>query len=166
MNLRIVRKMNPLPRNAAEWLQALAESVEDLTPESLGFTMAGVVSYRVETKPVACGVLLPVSGEADSLQIGLFASADGCRRLAAAYAGQSSPDRLTDRDVADALGELLTTLVASVKGRLGVDDDTLRSGLPIYLRGRPETGTALESSGLQMLVGPVEVQLLVLRRAE
>lgn len=165
MALRIVRKENPLPRDAAEWLQAVSAAVEDLAPETLGCELAGVTSYRGELEPAACGALLPISGDDENLQLGLFCAPVAARELAAAFLSHADPESLHAAEVADALGEILNSWMSTALVRLGVSDETLRLGLPLFVSGPLQAGITMERSALSMKLGPTPIQLVMLRRA-
>lgn len=165
MVLRIVRKENPLPRDAAEWLHAVSEAVQDMAPETLGCELAGVTSYRGEQEPAACGALLPVSGDEENLQVGLFCSPVAARELAAAFLSHADPESLNGAEIADALGEILNSWMSTVLVRLSVPTSTLRLGLPLFVSGPLQAGITMERSGLSMKLGPTPIQLVLVRRA-
>lgn len=166
MALRVLRRENPLPADASAWLQLLSEAAEDLAPETLGCSVAGVTSYRGELEPAACAVLLPVAGDDELLQVGLCCAPAAARTLSAAFLGQADPEALGSGDIADALGELLNSWMSAVLMRLGAPARALRLGLPLLVSGPLQAGPAAERSGLSMTLGPTSVQLVVMRRAE
>lgn len=165
MALHALRNADNAPRSAGEWVEALAQAAEDLAPDSLGFETTGLVGYRAGAASVAWGVLLPVVGEGESMHVGIFASPDDCRALAAAYLGSAGGDDLAEPELAEALGEIVNALVGAVRALAGLDDETLRCGLPVLIRGGFELGATPERCAARIMFGPIEAQLVVFRRS-
>lgn len=156
-------RRSPRPRALALWSEAFAEAVEELAPEALGFDMAGITSYRPDPAAGSAGAVVPLNGDSESLQFGLFAAPEALRALAAARLGRDESS-VEHADVIDGITDLLELLVGAVEARLFAAEGSSR-GVPLFvtadgLRHAPSE----ERAGMQMLIGPAEVTLVVVRR--
>lgn len=164
MNPFAARNLSPRPRPLEIWTRAFAEAMEDLGPEALGVDLAGVTSYRPEPAPGSVGLLVPLNGEAELLQFGLFAAPGALRLLAAAELGRSDGGSPTEIETVGGVTDLIEMLVGAVEARLMSRENSSR-GVPVFLHSDGLlVGPTDERAGLQMQVGPVEVTLLVVRR--
>lgn len=164
MKILGARRIVPRPRDMDAWVDAFAVAAEELAPDTLGFEMAGVTSYRPDPAPGSSGVLMPLNGEAEAVQCGLFAAPAALRILAAAQLGRPDQDGLTEAEVVDGVMDLLEILVGAIEARLLLREASSR-GVPFYLQADGmRSGPSDDRAGLQMQVGPVEVTLLIIRR--
>lgn len=164
MKILSTRHRFPAPLQIEEWTRAFVDAVEELGPDTLGFELAGLTSYRPEPAAGSVGVLIPLNGETESLQLGLFAAPDALRALAAAQLGRRDAASLTDADIVGGAMDLVEILVGSIEARL-LGREASSRGVPVYLAADGMLcGPSDERAGVQMQVGPVEATLLIVRR--
>jgi CheY-specific phosphatase CheX len=87
----------------------------------------------------------------------------GCRTLTRAFLGVREKDGISEKDVVDAMSEILNILAGKVKSRLASRDGSLRLGLPIFLVGQIQVTANMDRAVCGVDMGPVPCQLLVFR---
>jgi CheY-specific phosphatase CheX len=149
---------------AQEWLDSFTAVVQDFASGSLRFDGAAVptetVSVKSGTNPAA---YISVLSESNSMHLGLSASMQGCRTLTRAFLGVREKDGISEKDVVDAMSEILNILAGKVKSRLASRDGSLRLGLPIFLVGQIQVTANMDRAVCGVDMGPVPCQLLVFR---
>ena len=117
-------------------------------------------SVKSGTNPAA---YISVLSESNSMHLGLSASMQGCRTLTRAFLGIREKDGISERDVVDAMSEILNILAGKVKSRLASRDGSLRLGLPIFLVGAIQVTANMDRAAGGVEMGPVSCELLVFR---
>jgi len=149
---------------AQEWLDCFTEVTRDFAARSLRFdgaaAPADLGSMKSGTNPAA---YISVLSESNSMHLGLSASMQGCRTLTRAFLGVREKDGVSEKDVVDAMSEILNILAGKVKARLATRDGSLKLGLPIFLVGQIQVTANMDRAVGGVEMGPVSCQLLVYR---
>lgn len=149
---------------AQEWLDSFVVVAQDFASGSLRFDGAAppadMVSVKSGVNPAA---YISVLSESNSMHLGLSASMQGCRTLTRAFLGVREKDGISEKDVVDAMSEILNILAGKVKSRLASRDGSLKLGLPIFLVGQIQVTANMERAVSDVDMGPVPCQLLVYR---
>ena len=148
---------------AQEWLDTFIEVAREFAAGSLRFDGAAPTelgSMRSATTP---GAYISVLSESNSMHLGLSASMQGCRTLTRAFLGIREKDGISEKDVVDAMSEILNILAGKVKSRLSPRDGSLKLGLPIFLVGQIQVTANMDRAAGDVEMGPVSCQLLVFR---
>ena len=148
---------------AQEWLDSFTAVAQDFASGSLRFDGAGVpaeVAVKSATNPAA---YISVLSESNSMHLGLSASMQGCRTLSRAFLSIREKDGISEKDVVDAMSEILNILAGKVKSRLASRDGSLKLGLPIFLVGQIQVTSNMDRAVCSVDMGPVPCQLLVFR---
>jgi CheY-specific phosphatase CheX len=147
-----------------EWLDCLTEVASEFATGSLRFDASSAstdaASAKSATRPAA---YISVLGEANSMHLGLSTSMQGCRTLTRAFLGIREKDDISEKDVVDAMSEILNILAGKVKSRLATRDGSLKLGLPIFLVGQIQVTEQMERAIGNVELGSVPCQLLVFR---
>jgi hypothetical protein len=149
---------------AQEWLDTFVLVAQEFASGSLRFdgaaAPADMVLPKSGTNPAA---YISVLSESNSMHLGLSAGMQGCRTLARAFLGIREKDGISEKDVVDAMSEILNILAGKVKSRLGPRDGSLRLGLPIFLVGQIQVTANMDRAVCDVEMGPVPCQLLVFK---
>ncbi len=115
---------------------------------------------KTGTRPAA---YISILSESNSMHLGLATSMQGCRTLTRAFLGVREKDAVSEKDVVDAMSEILNIVAGKVKSRLASRDGSLRLGLPIFITGQIQVTDNMERAVANVELGPVPCQLLVFR---
>ncbi len=149
---------------AQEWLDCFTEVARDFAAGSLRFDGAAAPSELGSVKSVTNpAAYISVLSESNSMHLGLSASMQGCRTLTRAFLGIREKDGISEKDVVDAMSEILNILAGKVKSRLAPRDGSLKLGLPIFLVGQIQVTANMDRAAGDVAMGPVSCQLLVFR---
>ena len=146
-----------------EWLDCLADVAQEFASGSLRFDGGGMApdpGAKTGTRPAA---YISILSEANSMHLGLATSMQGCRTLTRAFLGVREKDAISEKDVVDAMSEILNIVAGKVKSRLASRDGSLRLGLPIFITGQIQVTDNMERAATNVELGPVPCQLLVFR---
>ncbi len=124
-----------------------------------------VESWSIEEVPTSwSGAVIPITGADNTYLVGLMASEDELRKLAA---------RLLDVDVEtatvgheemdDAIGELVNLSAGAIKSHAANVESTIELGLPVWLDGPPNTRQALDFDVRGIEVGEAKVAAMLLK---
>src|SRR6266849_4964540 len=127
-----------------EWLEAFTEVTGAFAAGSLRFDGGAIPSEPASAKGANPAAYISVLSESNSLHLGLSASASGCRTLTRAFLGIREKDGISEKDVVDAMSEILNILAGKVKSRLASRDGSLKLGLPIFLVGQIQMTANME----------------------
>lgn len=149
---------------AQEWLDSFTAVAKDFAAGSLRFDGAATPTEVGPAKSGANpGAYISVLSESNSMHLGLSASMQGCRTLTRAFLGIREKDGVSEKDVVDAMCEILNILAGKVKSRLAARDNSLKLGLPIFLVGQIQVTANMDRAADSVEMGPVPCQLLVFR---
>jgi len=146
---------------AQEWLDTFTTVARDFAAGSLRFDGATAQADMVPGQNPAA--YISVLSESNSMHLGLSASMQGCRALARAFLSIRDKDGISEKDVVDAMSEILNILAGKVKAQLAPRDGSLRLGLPIFLVGQIQVTKNMDRAVGNIEMGPVSCQLLVFR---
>ncbi len=143
-----------------DWLQTCAAAlVEVATTMGLHGSVTGVGEGHPSG---VAGSYVSLVSRANAVQIGLVASVDGCRSIAAQLLGlEEETEDLADPDMADGVGELVNVLVGVMKTHLQNQDSELALGLPVFLVGEVRSGSSTTSSRVDGQIGGVPCSVLL-----
>ena len=152
------------PASLEEWMNAAVASAEELATVALGFDGSGVIGPRNALSDNLTTAMIALVGDKSSVQLGMASSQDGCQQMARALlCMEPDEDDLPQDDVSDAIGEAVNIVAGQVKRIISGPDSTMKLGLPLIVHGRFESSDDVESSIMDMTIGPVPVSLLVLK---
>jgi len=109
------------------------------------------------------GGYISILSESASLRLGLTAAPEGCQMLARSLLGLHPTQPLADKEVEDAVSELMNIIAGRVKSRVSESDPSLQLGLPMFIQGRIQETGSMERQAAETMVGPVACRLLVYR---
>ena len=152
------------PASLEEWMNAAVASAEELATVALGFDGSNVVGPRDTLPKDLTSALIALVSDTSSVQLGVASTKEGCQQLARALlCMEPDEDDLPEDDVSDAVGEVINIVGGQVKRLIGGPDSTMKLGLPLIVHGRFESADNLETSILDLTVGPVPITLFVLK---
>lgn len=146
-----------------EWLDCLTDVAQEFASGSLRFdggAMANDPTAKSGTRPAA---YISILSETNSMHLGVATSMQGCRTLTRAFLGVREKDAISEKDVVDAMSEILNIVAGKVKSRLATRDKSLKLGLPIFITGQIQVTDNMERAVANVELGPVPCQLLVFR---
>ncbi|MGH7682334.1 MAG: chemotaxis protein CheX [Candidatus Eiseniibacteriota bacterium] len=146
-----------------EWLDCLTDVAQEFATGSLRFdggVMSNDPAAKVGTRPAA---YISILSDKNSMHLGLATSMQGCRTLTRAFLGVREKDAISEKDVVDAMSEILNIVAGKVKSRLAARDKSLKLGLPIFITGQIQVTDTMERAVANVELGPVPCQLLVFR---
>jgi len=146
-------------------LDALTEAAREVSSTVLGGlpfeSLAGDC-------PVAAGhgAYLALVARDEPIQVGLLCDPAGCQVLAKALLGMDSADEnLPGTDVSDAMCEIINIVAGGLKRRVS-GELPVTLGLPMFVAGHPLPNQQQEIWARELKIGPVPVNLLVLRQKQ
>ena len=152
---------------AEDWLKAYTKAVEQLAVDSMQVELNGGL-VRDDAMPTGMtGSLIALISEDVSVQIGFFASQEGCeqftRQLLMMEPDEEDPNA---EDIADALGEIVNITAGVVKTAMNETHPSITLGLPICLCGKIQTTDQMEVAAGRISLGDETAQLVVIRSAK
>lgn len=151
------------PKTGLEpWIVALVEATDELATTSLGYEGAKVVDSSGELPTGMSGSHIALIGDAESAQVGIVASEEGCGILARTLLGMEPGDELSEADMADVIAEIINIIAGGVKSRMVSIDASVKLGLPVFIQGRIMATPQQECIVSVIELGPVEARLVVL----
>ena len=145
-----------------EWLSALAEATQEVSATALRFDGRTPVEIS-GSRGARPGVYIAILCDSASMHVGLTTSPEGCRVLARSLLGLRESAELADKEVVDAVSELVNIVAGKVKSRLAERDGSLRLGLPLFIQGEIQVTAQMEKATAEVRIGPVDCQLQVYR---
>ncbi len=145
-----------------EWLRVLAEATQEVSATALRFDGRPPVEVP-GSRGARPGAYIAILCDSASMHVGLTTSPEGCRTLARGLLGMRESVELADKEVVDAVSELLNIVAGKVKSRLAERDTSLRLGLPLFVQAEIQITEHMERATADVKVGPVGCQLQVYR---
>ena len=98
--------------NISDWMDALISATNELATESLGYDEGSVINTRSELLSDYEGSCIALIGDKESIQMGVGATQENCRKLARALFDMEvgEEDELSGPDIADAMGEIANVI--------------------------------------------------------
>ena len=155
--------MSGQDNGARRWAEAAKAAVVELASVSLGLSEAAVLGSEAGLPENMTGALVPLVGPQESLDVGLFADAEGCGRLSASMLGMEPEDQDM---VVDAMCELSNVLAGLVKRKLLEGPDNFEIGLPVYIRGALAVAEGVESATMHVKLGTVDAKVVLFRHVK
>ena len=152
------RRMIPIQ----EWLETFRTSAEDLARGALRFDPRESHSADTGERP---GAYIALLCEGESVHLGLCLAPTECHALARALLGLGVHESLSERDTIDGVCEVMNIVAGKVKSQMASRGQTLRLGLPMFLRTPIEPDAAMEVASTELLLGSVAARLTVYRRS-
>ncbi len=151
------------PTPMAAWVDAMVSSTEEFALNALGFEGVTVLDSHAGLPVDLAGAYVAVVGDASSLQFGLVGEEPACDALARALLMMEEGEELTTDDLADAVNECANIIGGGIKSRMNEVDNSLKLGLPVFIRGSIQPTAQLEAWTTAVETGGIPLQLLVLR---
>jgi hypothetical protein len=127
----------------AHWRAAIQGAANEIATYALSLRCAIVKDpIGAERANKLIGAHIPLLGGGQAHELALVSTADGCAALARSMLGVAAGAALRDREVADAVRELVNMLGGAMKRRLSAQIADLALGLPIF-RGHIQRATEL-----------------------
>ena len=151
-----------------EWMVYFREATSEVASSALKFEGPRPAPRRkgapgAETDKPRPGGFISLLSEGASLRLGITATLEGCRTLARSLLGLHPTQPVTDREVGDAVSELMNIIAGRVKSRGSERDDSIQLGLPMFVEGRVQETGSMERQAAEIQLGPVDCTLLVYR---
>ena len=151
-----------------DWMDVFRQATQEVAKSALRFDGAGpaapAAKSAVKEPGAPFGAFISVAGDDASMHLGLSTTQEGCRALARSLLGMRSAVAITDEEVGDAVSELMNIIAGKVKSHVSDRDQSLRLGLPMFMKGEIQVGGGMERQGAEIQIGPVACQLQVFRR--
>ena len=160
------------PISVREWMVYFREATSEVSRSALKFEDLPKNEPRgkgAKTGPPAVdnaprpGSFISLISNQTSLRLGITATLEGCRTLARSLLGLHPTQPVTDREVGDAVSELMNIIAGRVKTRVSERDDSIQLGLPLFVEGRVQETGSMERQAADAQLGPVSCTLLVYR---
>ncbi len=148
------------------WQKAIADSLQEVAVTLLGFEGSSVLGYEKMIPENVTGAHVAMVSLRDSLNIGIFSDEAGCQTLARALLAMESSEDIGTEDMRDAMGEIINIIAGGVKRRMVEDEPTIKVGLPVFLSGMMCPLRNVDSSIVNVTLGPVSARLFLILDAE
>ncbi len=155
--------MNTATIEVQEWLDCFTEVAREFTTGSLRFDTSAPAPDPAAKQGARPATYISVLSETNSMHLGIATTMQGCRTMTRAFLGIRERDAVSEKDVVDAMSEILNILAGKVKSRLASRDGSLKLGLPIFITGQIQVTENMERAAANVELGPVNCQLLVFR---
>jgi chemotaxis protein CheY-P-specific phosphatase CheC len=144
------------------WMGTAVESLAETASTSLGLSPTQVIAEFEALPHGLVGSTIPLVADR-AVQMGLFATSQGCEDLARLLLGMSPDDGpLAEPDVADAMGEVLNILAGVMKRHMAHKGAALSIGLPMFVHGYIEQGGSKKARTASIKLGDHDAQLFIL----
>lgn len=144
------------------WMGTAVESLAETASTSLGLTPTQVIAESEALPHGLVGSTIPLVADR-AVQMGLFATSQGCEDLARLLLGMGPDDGpLSEPDVADAMGEVLNILAGVMKRHMAHKGAALSIGLPMFVHGYIEQGGSKKARTASLKLGDHDAQLFIL----
>jgi CheY-specific phosphatase CheX len=146
----------------SEWMDALHDTTREVATTALGFEGSEILKVSAATPDGLEGAYLALVGQADSIQIGLASSEEGCQALSRALLAMEAdaPD-VEPADVADAMCEIVNIVAGGIKTRVNGKVPPIKLGLPIFVKGAVQPSSRLVILVAEILLGTVPAALIL-----
>jgi hypothetical protein len=152
-----------------EWMVYFREATSEVASSALKFEGPrpaprgkGAPMDVGDNKPRPGGFISLLSDSA-ALRLGITATLEGCRTLARSLLGLHPTQPVSDREVGDAVSELMNIIAGRVKSRVSERDASIQLGLPMFIESRVQETGSMERQAADIQLGPVDCTLLVYR---
>lgn len=145
-----------------DWLEAFRVAAEEFAAGSLRFDRNTPAGEDDGQRP---GAYIAILSEADSVHLGLSLSPHECRMLARAMLGLGAHESLSEKDVVDAVSEVMNIVAGKVKSQMAQRGESLRLGLPLFIPRPVSPAGDMETAHTEIAMGPVTCLLTVYRRS-
>jgi hypothetical protein len=147
-----------------DWMDVFRGATQEVAKSALRFDGAGPAAPAVKEPGAPYGAFIAIAADSASMHLGLSTTQEGCRALARSLLGMRTAVAITDEEVGDAVSELMNIIAGKVKSRVSDRDQSLRLGLPMFMKGEIQVGGGMERQSAEVQLGPVACQLQVFRR--
>ncbi|MBU8921677.1 MAG: chemotaxis protein CheX [Bacteroidales bacterium] len=145
-----------------KWLHAMSASLEELATGMLGFDGSSITGMEDGLPDKINGAHVAMISLHESLNVGLFADNKDCVSLAKAMLCMEEDDEISEEDVRDSMGEIVNIIAGGVKRRMIEDIPTIKIGLPVFFAGYMTPGKNVDSSVIDVMIGPIEARLFLI----
>ena len=160
--------MDSTQMSMKDWMDVFRGATEEVAKSALRFDGAGPAApagkSAVKEPGAPYGAFISIAADSASMHLGLSTTQEGCRALARSLLGMRTAVAITDEEVGDAVSELMNIIAGKVKSRVSDRDQSLRLGLPMFMKGEIQVGGGMERQSAEVQLGPVACQLQVFRR--
>ena len=156
--------MDSTQMSMKDWMDVFRGATEEVAKSALRFDGAGPTAPALKEPGAPYGAFISIAADSASMHLGLSTTQEGCRALARSLLGMRTAVAITDEEVGDAVSELMNIIAGKVKSRVSDRDQSLRLGLPMFMKGEIQVGGGMERQSAEVQLGPVACQLQVFRR--
>jgi len=150
------------------WLEKMAEATKEFSVTSLGLNEEAVkVNKSLNAPPKGMsGAYLTMVSLDDTLQLGMASNKNGCKSISGALMGMTGGEMnaLSKEDIVDAMGEVVNIIAGMVKTKMDKINPKINIGLPVFLNGNIQPSHQQEAGAIEIKIGDVETQIVVIRR--
>lgn len=147
------------------WVASFQQASAEIASQTLRFDPTTGPKDVARMEGRCPGAYIALLGDRTSVHLGISASPDGCRAIARGLLGAHRSSEIDDRDVTDAMSEVLNIVAGKVKSLMIQHDPSLKLGLPMFVTGEIRLTDGMEKGSAVTRMGPVECELTVYRRA-
>ncbi len=156
--------MDSTQMSMKDWMDVFRQATQEVAASALRFDGGAAAAPAVKDPGAPYGAFISIAGEQASMHLGLSSTQEGCRAVARSLLGMRTAVAITDEEVGDAVSELMNIIAGKVKSKVSDRDQSLRLGLPMFMKGEIQVGGGLERQGAEIQLGPIACQLQVFRR--
>lgn len=154
------------PLAITEWLVELEGAMLEVATAALGFPDAEIIEKGLKVTDNLGGAYLSLTGDIDTVQIGVTTDPEGFQRIAKALLGMEPTDEdLTAPDMADAVCEVVNVLAGIIKRRIQGKLSRLALGLPIFVRGGVQTTDRMSIIASKFRFGDILASIVIIQPA-
>lgn len=144
------------------WVVAVTSAMEE-SAAMLGFGSCTLEGRHDDVPGDLRGAHISIVGDHGAVHLAVLSTEAGNDFIARTMLMMEEGEELSAEDVADTVGEIANIVAGGVKGALREWDGGLKLGLPVFIRGHIERGSATQAKSLDFSVDgtPVTVAVIV-----
>lgn len=149
-----------------EWQEAAIQVAQDIGTGVLAFEECSPVDRVGNIGQDRQGAYVPILSGDCSLHVGVVSDESGCASLTRALLGMAPDEAVSIDDIHDAVGEIANMVAGGIKTKVTAKGTDAQIGLPIFIQGHIESGSATQSVVSQLKFGDVEVCITVVKTSK
>lgn len=144
------------------WVVAVTGAMEE-SAVMLGFGSCTLEGHEDDVPGDLVGAHITIVGDHGAVHLAVLSTAAGNDFIARTMLMMEPDEELSQEDIADTVGEIANIVAGGVKGALSQWDGGLKLGLPIFIKGHIERGSATQARSLNFTIDgtPVTVAVIV-----
>lgn len=149
-----------------DWVKAIQEATNDMALTVMG--LSETCSFGASESGFSSGdggALISLANANHSVQIGILADEDGCKKLSGKMLGlESDESELSKIEVSDTMGELVNIIAGGVKRIMSEATGSIQLGLPVFVTGHVESSDKIETVVIPTQIAGIDTRLMILKK--